>query len=149
MKKLILFSAPILCTLLLGFTAVGGSTDSNQCSHDCGLCPDGCGLTADVSIDVDGNDVSVTGSGSPGDGCTWDNMKIDVEFFNPTTEAWESKSGYNGVQTYYLLEYDGTGYTKVRARTICTDESGSETHVEESGWEERNIGTGGVGRADR
>lgn len=143
MKKLICISIPVFCILLLGFTAVDGSLASNQnlpeCSHDCGLCPSGCGLTANVSISVNDSNVSVRGWGAPGAECTWDGMAIYVQFFNPTTESWEPKTGYNGPSDDETRNFNGAGYSKVRARVITQDHDESGTHHADTGWQERNL----------
>ena len=97
-----------------------------------------CGLTANVSFNV-ATIVTVTGSGSPGDGCEWVGMEIMVEMLSESTGQWEAKPGYEGADQSEDLEFDGTGYSKVRARVICTDRNGAQVHTADTGWQQENI----------
>ena len=90
-----------------------------------------CGLTAAISVSIDGNLISVSASGSKGAGCYDFNLYAQFAVKETAESAWEVLDSYNGSSTSWNKDFTNQGYYAYRAYAKTTDKQEGETHTAE------------------
>jgi len=98
-----------------------------------------CGVMASITVDIDGQQVSVEASGDIGEECTWQGMHSELQLRNASTQLWTTITEYTGSAKTWSDDVNASGYDRYKAYTVSRDVNGEQIHPVKTDWVEGDI----------